>query len=131
MAVVLIQILEIDLLTKFHGLHCTFCGAEVALSDIPCPHINFVYFPESEDFTYVSSTFQPTVDAICAKVEAANEKMDNDEDFDNDELDISNHLMALPNHGSNFIVKVIERGLACGPTIHVSYYGFDNASNET
>lgn len=121
----LIQTLEIDFPTEFHGLHCPICGTEVALSDTPCQHVEFVYFPESQDFTFVSPAFQPTVDTIHAKVEAANEKLDNDEDFDTDELDISHHLMALPNHGSNFIVKVIEHGLACGPTTHVSYYGFD------
>lgn len=127
----MIQTLEIDWPVEFDGLHCVFCGAEVALSDSPCPHVDFVYLPETEDFTFVSPAFQPTVDAIHAKVEAANEKLENDEDFDADELDISHHLKSLPNHGSNFIVTVIERGQACGPTAHVSYYGFDAVPNES
>jgi len=127
----MIKTLEIDWPVEFQGLHCIFCGSEVSISEPPCPHIAFVYLPETEDFEFVSPAFQPTADAILEKVAAANEKLDNDEVVDDDETDISHHLMGLPNHGSNFIVKVITRGVACGPTSHVSYYGFNAAPNES
>ena len=127
----MIQTLEIDWPVEFEGLHCPFCGSEVSLSDNPCPHVDFVYLPEIGDFSFTSPAFQPTADTILAKVEAANEKLLNDEDVDTNEMSIDHHLLALPSHGSNFIFTVIIRGMACGPTTDVGYYGFDAVPNES
>ena len=116
---------------SFGGLHCPFCGREVASSESPCEHIAFVLLRMmSDSFSYVSDAFAEEADRLTTDLDCCTDEDAEDEEHDSS-LTLEQAILNLDGTSVSFIVSVASEEFCDDAwSSDLGYFGFAAPSAE-